>query len=270
MLRTLHLVMGVTAALVVAAPQLASAAESTPLGKRGPLRVLAYPEKDRPEFFSVDPKLSPGFEREILEGFAKAQKLQIEIVIVPKWEALMPSLEEGKGDIVASHFTETEDRRSHVDFTHALLPTRSVVVTRRPNAVITTLKQLQATEKIGAVRSAATFEDLIAAGVPRTNIDDTITPNNMMELLRAGKVNVIIRSVPLAVLSQRDDPDIQIGMFVGSGSHFAFGVRKGDTVLRDALNEHIEVLRQTGQWNRLVVKYFGPSAVDILKKAQSQ
>ena len=83
----------------------------------------------------------------------------------------------------------------------------------------------------------------------------------MMELLRAGKVNVIVRSVPLAVLSQRDDPDIQIGMFVGAGSHFAFGVRKGDTVLREALNEHIDLLRQTGQWNRLVVKYFGPSAV---------
>ena len=165
MLRSLRLALGV-AAFAAALPQVASAAEPLPLGKRGPLRVLAYPEKDRPEFFSVDPKQSPGFEREILDGFARAQKLQIEIVVVPKWEALMPSLEEGKGDIVASHFTETEERRAHVDFTHALLPTRSVVVTRRPSPMITTLKQLQATEKIGAVRSAATFEDLIAAGVP--------------------------------------------------------------------------------------------------------
>jgi len=39
-------------------------------------------------------------------------------------------------------------------------------------------------------------------------------------------------------------------------------------VLLDALNAHIDLLNQTGQWNRLVVKYFGANAVDILKKAQ--
>ena len=244
----------------------AAPATDTTLAKRSPLKVLVFPEVDRPEFFATEGK-TPGFEREILEGFAKAHKVGLEVVTVPRWEALVPALLDGKGDIVAGHFTNTEERRKQVDFTHGLLPTRSVIITRKPHPAITTLKQLQA-EKIGAIKGSAVLEDLLAAGVPRANIDDSITPNNILDALRAGKVTALVRSVPLAVLSQKDDPEIQLGMFLGGGSHFAFGVRKGDQTLLEALDAHIDLLNQTGQWNRLVVKYFGANAVDILKKAQ--
>jgi len=244
----------------------AAAPEASALSKRNPLRVLIVPEKDRPEFFAVDGK-NPGFEREIIEGFAKANKLALEVVVVPKWDALVPALTEGKGDVAAGHFTNTEERREHVDFTQGLLPTRSVIITRKPKPAVTTLKQLQG-ERVGAIKGSAVLEDLLAAGVPRANIDDSITQNNILDALRSGKVTCLVRSVPLAVLSQRDDPEIQLGMFLGGGSHFAFGVRKGDSVLLEALNTHIDLLNQTGQWNRLVVKYFGANAVDILKKAQ--
>jgi len=244
----------------------AAEAPVAPLAKRSPLKVLVVPEPDRPEFFATQGK-NPGFEREILEGFAKVNKLTIEVVTVPKWEALTPALTEGKGDVVAGHVTNTEERREHIDFTQGLLPTRSVIITRKPKPAITTLKQLQG-EKIGAIKGSAVLDDLLAAGVPRANIDDTVTPSNILDALRSGKVTALVRSVPLAVLSQRDDPEIQLGMFLGGGSHFAFGVRKGDQMLLDALNAHIDLLNQTGQWNRLVVKYFGANAVDILKKAQ--
>ena len=250
------------------APPAAKPADPVPLAKRGALKAIVYLEKERPEFFSLDPKL-PGFEREILESFAKAQKLPLEVVEAAKWDALIPALLENKGDVIAGHFTNTEERRAQVDFTQALLPTRTVIVTRKPRPRVDTLKQLQAIEKIGSVKGSATMEDLVAAGVPHANIDDSITPNNMLDALKTKKVGALARSIPLAVLSQRDDPEIQLGIFLGAGSHFAFGVRKGDTVLREALNEHIELLRQSGQYNRLVAKYFGPSAVDILKKAQT-
>jgi ABC-type amino acid transport substrate-binding protein len=277
MFRSIRQAMILAAALAVPLAQGAEAPaparpspESVPLAKRTSLKVIVYIEKERPEFFSMDPKQNPGFEREILDSFAKAQKLPLEVVEVPRWEALIPSLLEDKGDVIAGHFTNTDERRAQVDFTQPLLPTRTVIVTRKPRPVVTTVKQLQAIDKIGSVKGSATMEDLIAAGVPHASIDDTITPNNMLEALKAGKVGALARSIPLAVLSQRDDPAIQLGIFLGSGSHFAFGVRKGDTVLREALNDYIELMRGSGQWNRLIAKYFGPSAIDILKKAQTQ
>jgi ABC-type amino acid transport substrate-binding protein len=257
-------VVGLTAAL--AAP--CAGADALPLAGRTPLRVLVYPEKDRSEFFSLDDR-EPGFEREILEGFARAQKMPMEVVAVSKWEALIPDLTEGRGDVIAGHFTDTEERRLQVDFTTGLMPTRIVIINRKPAAPVGTLKQLQ-NERVGAVKGTAAYDELVAAGVPKTKIDDTITFENMLEALRSGRVSALARSVPLAVLSQRDDPEIQIGMFVGDSTSFSFGVRKSDTSLREMLNQHIALLNKTGQWNRLVVKYFGPAAVDILKKAQTQ
>ena len=66
-----------------------------------------------------------------------------------------------------------------------------------------------------------------------------------------------------------EDPAFQIGMFVGPTESLAFGVRKDDQRLLAALNEYITNVRRSATWNRLVVKYFGPSAVEILRRART-
>jgi len=47
-------------------------------------------------------------------------------------------------------------------------------------------------------------------------------------------------------------------------------VRKGDTEMRRALDEYIENLRRTPTWSRLVVRYFGEKAPEVLKKARAE
>src|SRR5262245_32877367 len=110
----------------------AAAAEPAPIVRNGRLRVLVFPEEDRPQFFSVRADTAPGFEREILDGFARANGLTLEIVAVPRWDALIPFLTEDKGDVIAGHFTDIPSRRTRVGFTAGVLPTRSVVITRKP------------------------------------------------------------------------------------------------------------------------------------------
>jgi hypothetical protein len=46
-------------------------------------------------------------------------------------------------------------------------------------------------------------------------------------------------------------------------------VRKQDAALLRALNAYIDDLRHTPTWSRLVVKYFGEKAPEILRKARS-
>ena len=70
------------------------------------------------------------------------------------------------------------------------------------------------------------------------------------------------------MVARRKDPDIQIGLFLGRPGSLAYGVRKEDAELLAALNRYIESLRKTPSWNRLVLKYFGTTAVDILRRAR--
>jgi len=258
------------AALWVAAPVLAIAAPApAPRPDGEVLRVLVVPDGTRSEFVSAEPKaVNPGFERELLEGFAKSRKRHVEVTGAKSWDDLVPALEEGRGDLIAGHFTRTADREQHMTFTDGILPTRTVVITRKPRPAVITLEELRKV-KIGAVKASASLESLQDAGVPPAHITEG-TQEEMVDLLRSGKVDAIARAAPLAILNQREDPALQLGVFVGPPSQFAWGVRKSDTALRDALNEHLQLARRTGAWNRLVVKYFGQAAIEILKQAESR
>jgi ABC-type amino acid transport substrate-binding protein len=56
---------------------------------------------------------------------------------------------------------------------------------------------------------------------------------------------------------------------VGPPRSLAYGVRKADTALLQALNEYIDNVRRTPTWSRLVVEYFGAAAPEILRKARA-
>jgi ABC-type amino acid transport substrate-binding protein len=256
--------MWVTLLLAAAAPR--AHAETNPTGA---LRVLVVIDSDRPDFFAVGPAARPGFERELLAGFAHRRKQKLEVVPIATWEGVIPALLQGRGDVIAGHVTDTEERRKQVDFTEGVLPTRTVVITRRPHAPIEDMRALQEA-RVAAVRGTASHETVLAAGLPRAHIEETLTEEDMLEKLRTGKVDAAVRAAPLAILSQRDDPELQLGMFLGTPSSFAWGVRKNDTALRQALNDHIADVRRTGAWSRFVVQYFGDSAPAILKKAQER
>jgi hypothetical protein len=73
-----------------------------------------------------------------------------------------------------------------------------------------------------------------------------------------------------ALVARRADADLQLGGFIGPRQGLAFAVREGDAVLLAALNAYIGNVRRTPSWNRLVVKYFGDLALEILREAQKE
>ena len=245
----------------LAAP--APAADLPEIEKRGTLRVLAVPGSD--QFFALREGARPGFDREILEGFARLEKLRLEPVAVASWDALVPALAEGRGDVAAGGVTATDARRRVVDFTAEVFPSRLVVMTRKPRPAVQSLAQLRA-EKVGTIRGTSLAEALSGLSLP--SVDDGVPPGGLPDALRSGRVTAVVMGVEDAIAAQQRDPDVRIGLFVGPRASLAFAVRKSDPALRRALDEYIANLRRTPTWSRLVVQYFGESALPILQKAQ--
>jgi ABC-type amino acid transport substrate-binding protein len=235
---------------------------------RGGLRVLAM-VRPGDEFFAPSADLPPGFDREVLEGFAKLQRVSLDVVPVAGWDSLVPELLAGKGDLIAGRFTVTESRKKLIAFTSEVFPTRAVVLTRRPHRPVTTLAELRR-GKVGTVKGTSLAEAVAAAGVPRANVDDSVPTGTLPDVLKSGQVTAVVIGVENAISAQRADPALELGLFLGPPSSLAYGVRKGDVALRKALNEYIENLRRTNTWSRLVVKYFGEMAPDVLKKARME
>jgi ABC-type amino acid transport substrate-binding protein len=134
--------------------------------------------------------------------------------------------------------------------------------------VVTTVEELRA-EKVGTMKGTNMAEVVEAAGVPPSNVDDAIPVGGFHEALKSGRITAAVWGVESVMATQHEDPDIQLGMFVGPPASLAYGVRKEDQKLLKALNEYISNLRRTTTWSRLVVKYFGKAAPEILKKART-
>jgi ABC-type amino acid transport substrate-binding protein len=233
------------------------------------LRVLAIIDEREPEFLALKGGAPTGFDLEVLQAFAKSQRLELKVVPIGAWEALVPALLEQKGDLIAGRFTATPERGKRVAFTEEVFPTRTVLVTRRPHPAVTTLSAL-ATEKVGTIRGTSMVEALASAGVPMAKVDLSLVSGSLSESLRSGKVTVAVWSVEGAMMAQRRDPELELGTFVGPPESLAYATRPDDVALRHALNDHLRTIHRTGNWNRLVVKYFGAAAPNILKKAREQ
>ena len=252
-------------------------AEDLPaIHKRGSLRVLVVEMSGPDVFFPVKSSGSPGFDRELLDGFATLHRLRLEVVPVASWDQLIPRLQDGDGDLIAGRVTVTERRRQLINFTSGVFPTRAVVVTRRPHPAVTTLAQLRG-ERVGTVRGTSLAEAVVAADVPRANVDDSIgLGSGLLPLvslpaaLKEGRITAAVMGVESAIIAQQGDPQLQLGLFLGPPGTMAYGVRKQDPELLRALNEYIDNLRRTPTWNRLVVKYFGEAALEVLNTARRE
>ena len=252
-------------AILTAAPL--SAADLADVKARGTLRVIVMPLSATDEFFPLPAGARPGFDRALLDGFVALHRIKLEVVAVEGWDNLIPALLQGRGDLIAGRFTVTDTRLKQIAFTSEVFPSRNVVLTRKPHAPVATVEALRE-EKVGTIKGSSMAE-AVRAVVPAPNVDDSFPPGGLPGALVAGKVSAVVLGVESAIAAQRQDQEMELGTFVGPPRSLAYGVRKQDAALLQALNEYIDNVRRTPTWSRLVVEYFGASAPDILRKVRS-
>jgi ABC-type amino acid transport substrate-binding protein len=247
----------------------APAADLEILKTRGSLRVLVCATAS-PEFFNLKEAGEPGFDREILEAFAARHRLQVEVETVPTWADLEVALLAERGDVIAGHYTATPQRRKLLAFTGEVFPTRAVILTRAPEPVIKTWGQL-VKRRVGTTRGTSHYETLLSAGFPSKQLVMVpADPSARIQALRAGQIDAAPFGVAEAMLVARQDPALQMGMFIGLPGSQALAVRPQDRELLRALDEHVAQLRRTPRWGQLVVKYFGARALEILKLSRER
>jgi ABC-type amino acid transport substrate-binding protein len=236
------------------------------LKARGVLRVLVAAD-ETPETFSFVPGPSPGIERELIEGFARLERIEMKAIPVVRFEDMIPTLLRGEGDVILG-INDTATRRKQIDFTTEVMPSRHVVVTRKPDLPITSLVALRAV-RVGTVSGTSWAEAAAEAGVPASRIVELPAMTAVLDALKTKKVTAAVVSLADLTMAMRSDPALQAGLFLGPPGHAAWGVRKSDPELHQALDAYLENVRRTS-WSRLVVKYFGEDALKVLGRARQE
>jgi membrane-bound lytic murein transglycosylase F len=109
--------------------------------RRGTLRILAPRDAGAAHLPRVGSPLEA--ERELAAAFARDLELEPEWVWVDSYEAMIPKLLAGEGDLIADNLTVTPERRSRVAFSVAVATAREQVVTRADDASLGSSEQLE-------------------------------------------------------------------------------------------------------------------------------
>lgn len=239
-------------------PALADLAE---IKARGTLKVIAVRE-EAPEMFSFAASGEPGFEREIIEGFARLHDLEFQAVPANTSAERIQLLAGKAGDVIIG-IIETEPRRKLVNFTSEVLPARHIVITLKSHREVKTVEEFRA-ERIGVVKGTSWAQAAVDAGVPAGSMQSFAERHSALEALREGKITATVMSLSDFTLALRRYPEIRAGLTLGASASAAFAMRKSDPQLLAALDAYLDNLRKGPSWGRLVVKYFGEQALTVL------
>ena len=243
------------------------AADLAEIKARGILRAIAGAD-EAPEMFSFAASGEPGFEREMLEGFARLHGLKVEPVRVANADERLRALDRGTGDLIIG-IVETEERKKLVSFTAEVIPVRHVVFSRKPHGVVGTIEEFRA-EKVGVAKGTSWAQAAVEAGVDPAQMQQYPDRNAVFEALRRGAITASVITVSDLILAAKQEPELQAGVFLGAPISAGWAVRKSDPQLLAALNQYLGNYRRGPSWNRLVVKYFGEQALTVLGRARQQ
>lgn len=233
------------------------------LKKAGVLRVIVAAD-EQPERYNANAG-EPGFDREILNGFARRQGIRLETTTVPRYNDRIPALLEGRGDIIVA-IVGTPERRKTLSFTRHVLPARRLIVTHSPHPPLKGPESL-AKEKVGMLEGTTTWmQAALDAGVPRDAIRLYPSLPTLFQGLGKAEVTATVMPVTDFGIAVRRYPKLQAGPLLGAANGEGWAVRPGDKALLAALDEHLGFAQGTSSWSTLVLKYFGSEAGRILAR----
>jgi ABC-type amino acid transport substrate-binding protein len=257
------------AAPAAAAPQAASSPGGGPGGggpdgvaavkARGKLVMLCFPHQENP-FIHVNVAAGldhyEGIDFEIVEGFAKQLGVALEVRPVrPSFAALMPELLAGHGDLIASSFSVTPERRQKVDFSRPYYTVHTVVVVRKGSGI----------------KSAADLAGKTGATVGGSSLEERIKqlhPGRIhhVEFTRWNYDALSEKEADFTVLDESSTwrllplyPDLEVAFALPGVDEYAYAVAPGSD-LRAALDSYLDGLRRDGRLDEIVHRNTGRPA----------
>ena len=199
-----------------------------------------------------------GFDLDVMRAIADLEGYEVEIKDIA-FDSIIAGVVAGSYDIGASGFTITEEREEVIDFSEAYWKSDQAVLVRKDSGlnIITALSNGRA---IGAQRGT-TGADWIQSNLIDKGIDIELKlyetyPLAVLDLVN-GNLDAVVQDEPASQLSVAKQKAIGIAGVIVTGEEFGFLVQQGDPDgLLVKINKAMKELQSSGEWDKLVTKYF--------------
>ena len=197
-----------------------------------------------------------GFDVEV--GQQIAQALGVEATFVEgEWDGLLAGLDAGRYDIMINGVDITEERSDAYDFSDPYAYNRTAVIVSADNTDITSMEDLAGKHTANTISS--TYAEVAEQyGAEVTGVDDL---NQTFELLLSGRIDATLNAevTYYDYMEAHPDANIKIACLDPEATQVAIPFRKGEETasLREAVNQALADMRESGALSELSEKYFG-------------
>lgn len=197
-----------------------------------------------------------GFDVEVGQQIAEA--LGVETTFVEgEWDGLLAGLDAGRYDIMINGVDITEERSDAYDFSDPYAYNRTAVIVSGDNTDIASMEDLEGKRTANTISS--TYAEVAEGyGAEVTGVDDL---NQTFELLLSGRIDATLNAevTYYDYMEAHPDANIKIACLDPEATQVAIPFRKGEDTasLREAVNQALADMRESGALSELSEKYFG-------------
>ena len=197
-----------------------------------------------------------GFDVEVGQQIAEA--LGVETTFVEgEWDGLLAGLDAGRYDIMINGVDITEERSDAYDFSDPYAYNRTAVIVSGDNTDIASMEDLEGKRTANTISS--TYAEVAEGyGAEVTGVDDL---NQTFELLLSGRIDATLNAevTYYDYMEAHPDANIKIACLNPEATEVAIPFRKGEETasLREAVNQALADMRESGALSELSEKYFG-------------
>lgn len=192
-----------------------------------------------------------GFEAELLQEIGKKQGFQVKFE-PSLWEQVFAKLDSGESDIAGSGIIMTSERMEQWDFSEPFIVAKYAVIAPA-NSTISKSADLKS-KRIAASKGTALASyaeslgsDLVPADSVFLSIKETMKNNT-----EATMVNSVIADY---YVSQYPDQNLKVVAFNDVELPIGFAVKKGNTELKQKINDGLAQVKSDGTYDRLKEKW---------------
>jgi arginine/lysine/histidine transporter system substrate-binding protein len=193
-----------------------------------------------------------GFDVDIAQEIAEELGYELEINNID-FNGLIPALQSERADFVMAGMTPTEDRKQNVDFSQIYYEAANTIVTTKDSGLTTTesLNGKVVGVQLGSIQEQAAKE------IQGANVKALNRINEMIQELKAGRVDALIVEDTVAAGYVEANPDLQFTVIPSTGeSGSAIAFPKGSP-LREEFEPVLQEMIDSGRIDELVIKWFG-------------
>lgn len=214
-----------------------------------------------------------GYQYELLQEFANAEGIQIELVTSRDLEHTVKMLRSGEADIIALNYTITNERKKLVNFTIPHSQSRLVLVQRSPglpgpdglpvkdSKLVRDLFDLAGKDVMIEVQknsaSAIRMRHLEEEMGDSLNVKEVVADDeDLAEKVASGELDYAVCDENVALVCKTYYPNIDCETPVSFSQNLAWAVRKDSPLLLRDLDNWLESFRKTALYAVIYGKYF--------------